>query len=276
METMARLGYGARGFVYCLVGLLALLAATGMGGETGGSRSALGHLLAQPFGAVLVGLLALGLACFAAWRIVEAATDADGHGSQLKGRAVRAAHGLSGIIYGGLAVTAAGMAIGRHSGGGDEDRSARDWTAWLMSQPFGEGLVGAAALAILCAGGAFAVKAFRGRVTDRLAIPPGQEDWITLLGRAGYGARGVVFGLIGAFLIGAAWHSRSAEVKGLGSALRSLQDQPYGAVLLAATAIGLACFGAFGLVQARYRRVTAPRVSDAPGVAAATAFVRRN
>lgn len=276
METMARLGYGARGLVYCLVGIFALLAAIGMGGQTGGSRSALGHLLEQPFGSVLVGLLALGLACFAAWRIVEAASDADGHGSQPKQQALRAAHGLSGIVYAGLAVTAAGMALGHRSGGGDEDRAARDWTAWLMTQPLGEWLVGLVAVAIVCAGGAFAWKAWRGNVTDRLDVPPGQEHWIRLLGRAGYGARGIVFGLIGAFLLGAAWHSRSAEVKGLGSALRALQDQPYGWLLLAATAVGLACFGAFGLVQARYRRVAAPDAGDVPGVAAALRMSRRH
>jgi hypothetical protein len=275
MEMMARLGYGARGLVYCQVGVFALLAAIGRGGDTGGSRNALGQLLEQPFGSVLVGILALGLACFAAWRIVEAATDADGHGSKPKGRAVRAAHGLSGIIYAGLALTAAGMAIGRRSGGGDEDRSARDWTEWLFAQPLGRWLVAAIALAIIAAGAGFAWKAYRGNVTDRLDMPPGQQDWIVFLGRAGYGARGVVFGLIGAFLLGAAWHSRSAEVKGLGGALRALEDQPYGWILLAATALGLACFGMFGLVQARFRRVQAPSAHDVPGAAAAARVSRR-
>ncbi len=268
METMARLGYGARGLVYLLVGIFALLAAIGMGGQTGGSRSALEHLLDQPFGAVLVGLLALGLLCFAAWRLLEAATDADGRGSEPKGSLVRGAHALSGVIYAGLALTAAGMALGRNSGGGNEDKAARDWTAWLFTQPLGRWLVGAIALAIVGTGVAFVWKAYRGRVMDRLDVPAEHRDWTSLVGRAGYGARGLVFLLVGAFLAGAAWHSRSAEVKGIGGALRSLQDQPYGWILLAVTAAGLACFGAFGLVQARYRRVRAPKARDLPGSAA--------
>jgi hypothetical protein len=74
--------------------------------------------------------------------------------------------------------------------------------------------------------------------------------------------------MVGGFLALAAWHSRSAEVKGVGGALRTLQDQPYGWLLLALTAAGLACFGAFGLVQARYRRLHAPSARDLPGAAA--------
>jgi hypothetical protein len=66
MEIMARLGYGARGIVYCLVGGLALLAAFGSGGQTGGSRSALQSLLSQPFGKAWLVLIASGLFGFAA------------------------------------------------------------------------------------------------------------------------------------------------------------------------------------------------------------------
>ncbi|HYP19280.1 MAG TPA: DUF1206 domain-containing protein, partial [Chloroflexia bacterium] len=61
LETLARFGFGARGLVYCLVGGLAVLAAVGSGGQTGGSRSALATLLDQPFGKVILGVIALGL-----------------------------------------------------------------------------------------------------------------------------------------------------------------------------------------------------------------------
>ena len=62
LEVMARLGHGARGVVYCLVGGLALFAAIGSGGRTGGSGGALRIILEQPFGRVLLGLIAIGLA----------------------------------------------------------------------------------------------------------------------------------------------------------------------------------------------------------------------
>lgn len=58
LEHIARLGYGARGAVYCLVGVLAVLAAVGSGGQTAGSKSALTTLLSQPFGRIWLGLIA--------------------------------------------------------------------------------------------------------------------------------------------------------------------------------------------------------------------------
>jgi hypothetical protein len=273
MEMMARLGYAARGVVYLLVGALAVLAAVGSGGDTAGSKSALAHLMDQPFGWVLVGALAFGLLFFAAWRVLEAMTDADGRGSDPKGLAVRAAHGVSGCIYLGLATSAAAMTLGYSSGGGAEGQATRDGTAWLMSQPFGRWLVGGVGVAIAAAGIGFAIKGLRGDVMDRLAIPARQRNWASALGRIGFAARGIVFVVIGGFLVAAAWQARSAAARGLGGALEALREQPYGWILLGITAAGLAAFGAFGLVQAVYRTVKAP---DMAGVGdAASAGLRK-
>ncbi|HEY8381960.1 MAG TPA: DUF1206 domain-containing protein [Microvirga sp.] len=270
METVARWGYGARGIVYGLVGGLALLAAAGnSGGQTGGSRSALETLLEQPFGKVWLGLIAIGLAGFAVWRIVEPITDADRLGSSWKALGRRAVHLVGGGIYGSLAFFALGLALGWGSGrGGGEDRAAQDWTAWLLSQPFGQWLVGAIGLGIIGAGLAFIWKAWRGNVTEHLALPGDTRRWAVPLGRLGFAARGVVFALVGWFLIGAALRSRSSEVKGLGGALDALSAQPYGWVLLGLTAAGLFAFGMFGLVQAHYRQIDAPDLDDAGNQAA--------
>jgi hypothetical protein len=255
---MARLGYGARGLVYTLVGGLALLAAFGAGGQTAGSRSALRSLLDQPFGRVILGVVALGLAFFAAWRIVEALTDADHRGSSGKALGVRGAHGVSGLIYAGLAFSTLGLALGWGSSGGGEDQAARDWTAWLLDKPFGQWLVGLVGVTIAGTGLAFLRKGWRGDVTQYLALSSDAHRWVVPLGRLGYAGRGVVFVLIGGFLILAAVHGNSSEVQGLGGSLRSLERQPFGWVLLALTAAGLAAFGVFGVAQALYRRIDAP------------------
>ncbi|MCB5174231.1 DUF1206 domain-containing protein [Microvirga lenta] len=262
MEMMARLGYGARGIVYCLVGGLALLAAFGSGGQTGGSRSALHSLLSQPFGTAWLIAIAIGLFGFSAWRVVEALTDADHRGTEWKALSVRAAHLLSGGIYASLAVFAINLALG-WSGGGGEDQAARGWTAWLLSQPFGRWMVGLIGAAVVATGLGFIWKGWRSNVTDYLSLPSGADHWAVPLGRLGFAARGVVFVLVGGFLILAAWHSNSAEVRGLGGALQSLQGQPFGWALLGIVAAGLFAFGVFGLVQARYRRLDAPDWDDA-------------
>jgi hypothetical protein len=267
LEMLARFGYGARGVVYCLVGGLALLAAIGSGGATGGSRTALQTLLGQPFGRFWLFLIALGLFGFCAWRVTEALTDADQRGSDLKGWGIRGAHLISGAIYAGLAISALNLSLGQGSGGG-EDQAAQDWTGWLMSQPFGLWLVGLVGLAVAATGIGFAWKAWRGNVTDRLSLPADKHDWIVSIGRMGFAARGIVFLMIGGFLILAALNSSSAEVHGLGGALKALQQQPYGWVLLALTAVGLFAFGLFGLVQARYRHIDAPGLDDAKAAVA--------
>jgi hypothetical protein len=267
MEIMARLGYGARGIVYCLVGGLALLAAFGSGGQTGGSKSALQTLLSQPFGKAWLAAIALGLCGFAAWRIIEALTDADHRGTEWKALGVRAAHLISGGIYGSLALFAVNLALGSGGGGGDE-QAAQGWTAWLLSQPFGQWLVGLIGIGVVGAGAGFAWKGWKGDVMARLAIPSGTERWVQPLGRLGYAARGVVFIIVGTFLVLAALHSNSSEVRGLGGALQSVQAQPFGWILLAIVAAGLFAFGVFGLVQARYRYLDTPDLQDAKNAVA--------
>jgi len=68
-------------------------------------------------------------------------------------------------------------------------------------------------------------------------------------------ARGVVFGIIGLFLIQAAWRARAEEARGLGGALRALEQQPYGPYVLGAVALGLVAYGLYMFVEARYRRM---------------------
>jgi Domain of Unknown Function (DUF1206) len=262
LEMTARLGHGARGLVYCLVGGLALLAAIGSGGQTGGSRSALQTILDQPFGRVLLVTIALGFAFFAAWRLIEAITDADHRGRTWKGLGVRGAHLVSGFIYVGLMLSTLGLALGWGGGGGD-DRAARDWTAWLIAQPFGPWLVGLVGLGIAAAGVAHGLKAWRGNVTRGLNCSDDVARWAVPMGRLGFGARGLVFVLIGGFLVLAAIHSRASEARGLGGTLRALEAQPYGWLLLGITAAGLFAFGLFGLVEAVYRRIDAPDLDEA-------------
>ncbi|MGE8127020.1 MULTISPECIES: DUF1206 domain-containing protein [unclassified Methylobacterium] len=269
IERIARFGYGARGVVYIVVGALALLAALGHGGRAGDSKDALRAVMAGPFGAAVVGLIALGLAGFALWRLVEGITDADRRGTSAKGLAVRGAHLISAGLYLGLAASAASLSLGLGMSGGD---GVHDGTAWLLSKPFGRWLVALVGLAVVGGGFGFLGKAWRGDVTDRLALDARARDrWAGPIGRFGYAARGLAFLIIGGFLVAAAWHQRSSDAKGLAEAFALLRAQPYGWILLGLVAAGHAAFGAFGLIQARYRHIDAPdidRVDDAAGAAA--------
>ena len=261
LELLARLGYAARGAVSLLVGALALLAASGRGGDATGSKGALQELLLQPLGNVLLAAVALGLFGFALWRGFQSLLDADGLGTAPKAIVVRTGQAVSGIVHLGLGVFALSLLVGWGQGGGNEEQSARDWTRWLLARPSGEWLVGAAGLAVIGAGFGMAGKAWTASFARRLAYGPDQARWAVPLGRAGHAARGVVFVVIGAFLVVAAVQSDPSEARGLGGALLALQEQPFGRTLFGLVALGLAAFGGFGFVEARYRRINAPRES---------------
>ena len=257
LELLARLGYAARGVVNLLIGLLALLAAFGQGGGATGSKGALQTLLFQPLGNVLLAVVALGLFGFALWRVCQSLLDADGLGRTPRAMVIRFGQMVSAFAYAGLGVFAMSLLFGLGTGGGEE-QSARDWTRWLLAQPFGRWLVAAIGLAIIGAGLGMAHKAWSGSFTRHLACDRATATWVMPLGRLGYAARAVVFLVIGGFLVLAAYQADPSEAHGLGGALLALQKQPFGRVLFALVAFGLAAFGTFEFAEARYRRIDTP------------------
>jgi hypothetical protein len=92
----------------------------------------------------------------------------------------------------------------------------------------------------------------------RLACDPEVHRWTIPLARAGYFVRGLVFLGLGFFLVEAALDLAPAEAATVEGALQILERQPFGSPLLTLTGAGLVAFGLFGLVEARYRRITAP------------------
>ena len=256
IERVARAGYAAKGIVYLLIGVLAARAAFGdSGGQATGSSGALRSLTDEPFGQILLGIIAAGLLAYALWRAFSAVADPEDYGTDTKGIAVRAGFAVSAIVHGGLAREAYRLATG--SGGGSSN-GAEHWTSRLISAPFGPWLVGLAALVI----GAYAAvqiyRAFAKDITKRLRIGGMDADkrrTIERLGRAGLAARGIVFGLIAWFLMQAALQYDPSEAGGVDQALRWLENQP--GALFAAVALGLAAYGLFQLAKARYRVISA-------------------
>jgi len=256
IERLARAGYVAYGVVYVLVGVLAIQAAFGGSGKTTSQEGALRQVLLAPLGRVLLGIVAVGLLAYAAWRLFQGVLDPENEGTDAKGIVKRLDHVLNGLFHGALAFYAGQLAIG--SGGGGGGGSPDDWTARLMAQPFGRWLVVVAGAVIVGAGLYQLYKAYRADFREELKtgeMSAREKKWTTRSGRLGYAARGVVFGVIGVFLVQAALQTDPDEVRGLGGALETLARQPLGPYILGAVAIGLVAYGVFMFVMARYREI---------------------
>ena len=252
-ELLARMGFAARGIVYGIVGLLALGLAVGIGGRATDQQGALRTVAHQPFGEVLVALLAFGLAGYAVWRLTRAAL---GHGRTAQDSGWKRIGALcSGLAYAGLCAFAIELLLHRPSGGSTNPDEA---TAGVLGWPGGTWLVGMAGLVALgVAAGQVYIGAKQTFLRDAEVgrMSSATRRWFGHLGTIGHLARGVVFGLVGVFLIKAAVEYDPKESIGLDGALAKLAGSGHGPVLLGIVAAGLLAFAAYSLAEARYHRI---------------------
>lgn len=260
IERLARYGYAAKGVVYLLIGSLAALGAfkRGEGGEgPTDSRGALTQVVYQPYGRFMLGVVAVGLAGYALWRVVQALRDTEEKGTSWKGLAVRAGYACIGVVYAGLSFSTVRLILG-HGAGKGSDETTRGWTALALMFPLGQLLVGLGGLGVIGLGCWQCYKAYTAkfcRKWKRHEMHEHAHGLAVRVGQVGLVARAVVFFIIGLFLIQAAWYARAEEARGLSGALRALEQQPYGPYVLGAVALGLVAYGLSMFVEARYRRM---------------------
>lgn len=249
---LARVGLTAKGIVYILIGLLAIQIPLGMGGSTGGPTDIFRRIARQPFGRVLLTALGAGMVCYALWRLAQAFLDTEHVERHGRTKWARVGFGVSGLIYGGLAVAAFRLVFGDDSSRG----SAKAWTARALGLPGGRILVAFTGLVTIGAGLYlwWGMRASRLREDlDGCALTAGSRRGAMWLGRLGYAAFGSGIGLIGVFLMHAALDRDPGEVGGISEALQSLAGAPMGPWVLGAMAAGLVAFGAYMLAEASCR-----------------------
>lgn len=257
VERIARFGYATKGAVYIVIGGLATMAAVGMGGETTDTHGALQTIENQPFGKFGLATVAFGLVGYVVWRLLQAIADTDEKGSDLKGILIRIGYATSGLVYAGLALTAAKILIDI----GDTDSTTevqQHWTARALNVPAGRLLIGLAGLSVIGFGLYQIYKGLRAKFRKRLKLGQmsfAKKKWATLSGRAGYAARGVVFCVVGSFLVRAALNYNPSEARGIDGVLDALARPPFGPWIMGLVAVGLTLYGIYMLVESRYRRI---------------------
>jgi Domain of Unknown Function (DUF1206) len=252
-EWLSRAGFVARGLIYGIIGILAFKLAVGHGGKLTNQQGALHTVARQPFGKLLLTLVAIGLGGYSLWRLVRAGI---GHGREGSDSGFDRIAGLaSGIAYGTLCVLAIEILLG--SGGGGTGNTKKT-TAGVFGWPGGVWIVGIAGGVMI--GVAF-YQGYRGITKKFLDDSKVEEmgrrmkEWIGRLGLIGHLARMVVFGLVGIFLIKAAVDYNARAAVGLDGALAKIVHRSYGPLALGVVAVGLIAFALYSLSDARYRKI---------------------
>jgi hypothetical protein len=258
--ALARAGLVAKGISVGIVGALALKLALGDGGEATSRQGALQALAQHSFGKIALIALAIGFAAYAAWRFVQAFAERDDSTEKgaAKKWAKRAGYIGRGLIYAGLTVSTIKILTGS-GGGGSQNQKAHKTAATVLSWPGGTWIVGIVGAAIFAAGLWNLYRGVSQKFEDRWRtgeLSARARKWGGRVGVVGHVARGVVFGLIGIFIVKAAVDYNPKDAIGLDGALQKLAHASYGPYLLGLTAAGLVCYGLFCLVDARYRDVS--------------------
>jgi Domain of Unknown Function (DUF1206) len=252
-EWLSRAGFVARALIYGIIGILAFKLAIGDGGKLTNQQGALHTVAQQPFGKLLLTLVAIGLGGYSLWRLVRAGI---GHGREGSDTGFDRIAGLaSGIAYGTLCVLAIEILLG---GGGGGTGNTKKTTAGVFGWPAGVWIVGIAGGVMI---GVALYQGYRG-ITKKFLddskveqMGPRMKEWIGRLGLIGHLARMVVFGLVGIFLIKAAVDFNARAAVGLDGALAKIVHRSYGPLALGVVAVGLIAFALYSLSDARYRRI---------------------
>jgi len=256
LELLERLGYAVRGALYGVMGLLALGIALRVGvGQTTDLSGSLVFLIANPFGKVVLVVVAIGLSAYSLWGFTRAIYDPLRRGSDASGYAARLGFVTSAVSYAAIVIFALRLLFGSSGASGN---STQTTIASILTHPGGGWLTAIIGLVAILVGLGQLVEADRATFKEdlkRAAMSATERIWAVRLGRFGMFARGVIFLVIGWFLVQAGLHHDAGQVQGFGGAFMFLLGQPFGRVLLTIIALGFVALGLHSFACARWIRL---------------------
>jgi len=256
VELLERLGYVARGALYAVMGLLALAIALGVaGGQTTDLSGSLVFLIGNPLGKLVLIAFAIGLAAYSLWGFIRAIYDPLHRGSDASGYLARLGFITSALSYGAIVIFALQI-LGGSSGASGE--STQKTIASILTHPAGGGVTAIIGLVAIVVGLGQFLEAYRATFAKDLKgteMSASERDVVVTLGRFGMFARGVIFLVIGWFLVQAGLHHDAGQVQGFGGAFLFLLGQPFGRVLLGIVALGFVALGLHSFACARWIRL---------------------
>jgi fumarate reductase subunit D len=256
LELLERLGYLVRGALYAVMGLLALGIALGVGGGQATDLSgSLVFLITNPFGKLTLIVVVIGLSAYSLWGFTRAIYDPLHRGKDAGGYAARLGFVSSAVSYALIVFFAVQILLGSGGTAGD---STQKTIATILTHPGGGPLTIVIGLVAIVIGLGQFLEAYRATFKEDLKgaeMSTSERDIAIKLGRFGMFARGVIFVIIGWFLVQAGWHHDAGQVQGFGGAFLFLLGQPFGRVVLGITALGFVALGLHSFACARWIRL---------------------
>ena len=225
-DTLGRVGLVGQGVVAAIIGILAIQLAMGDPDQATTKDGAVAWLADQPAGKFLLVLLTVALFALSIWRFLDAIRGDPVEGDTATKRIKFAALG---VLYAVFAVTALSVTIANWSGdsasaggsGGGGDEASKKATSTVLDWPAGQWLVALGGTVLI----GYALWSIKHHVIDQSftkRLDKGDGTWVARLGQAGYGARALVYIVIGWFFVQAAVTYDPNQAKGLSGALQEL------------------------------------------------------
>ena len=255
LTHVARLGLVAYGLMHLLIAWLALRLAWGRESNDADQTGALQTVADGPAGHALLWTIGLGMLALALWQAGEVLLW--WHGLLEKEHRVRTALVIAkclakALVYAVIGVTALLFAVGLEY---EADERLQDLTDDTLEIPGGTALVVVVAIGVIAIGLYTLVRGITGGFMRDIDLPAAPDRWepvIEHVGRVGYVAKGIAFGLVGVLLWQAAVSADVTSATGLDGAMTAIAGVAAGPWLLTAVAVGFGAFGAYALARARY------------------------
>ncbi len=249
IKALAYIGFVSKGIIYLVIGILSLLAALRMGGESSGTNQAFIFLEKQPFGQALLILLGLGLLCYSFWMFIQTFNDPEEIGNDKKAKLRRFGLFTTGLIYTFIAVLAF-YHVFTYTSSGDSGSPYLDMInpATLSVIFIIIGIILAIQAIVLIIG------VFKGGLLDQFNLEGTKYgSFMRLVGKFGFYSRAFIVAVIAYIFIRAGKYSGNHQLKGIQDAFAFLEQSSFGRIVMAFTAIGFIAYGAFYVLLTKYR-----------------------
>jgi hypothetical protein len=256
LEFLERLGYVVRGALYGVMGLLALkIVLSVAGGATTDLTGSLVVLVSNPWGKFVLIVVAVGLTAYSLWGFTRAIYDPLHRGSDASGYMARLGFVTSALSYAAIVVFALQLLAG--SGATTNDGTQKT-IASVLTHPAGGALTILIGLIVIGVALGQFMESYRATFARDLKGAEMSASTMNIavkLGRFGMFARGVIFLVIGWFVVQAGIHHDPAQTQGFSGAFVFLLAQPFGRILLGFVALGFVALGLHSFACARWIRL---------------------